>query len=340
MDSLTQIVLGAAVGEICLGKKLGNKAQLMGAIAGTIPDLDVVLTPFLENDLAYLKVHRSYSHAIFTHVLLAFPLAYWCYKIFKQKVTFTALYILWFLGLATHAMLDCCTTYGTQFFLPFSNYLVGLNNINIIDPLYTLPFMACLIICLCIKKEKPLRRKVANFALIISCGYMALTFVSKNIAHTNFTNSLKLNNITYKHLSSTPTILNNILWAGIAYTDSTIHVAEYSHLQKNKNITWATFNRNLHLLNQVSDKNIVNTLNWFAQDKSLIVQQHPDTLQYYIVKWGRFNFDKTTAQEAFGFYYKVFKSSNNTWQMMEVKPDTKTFSFKKAFKDLWYRIFN
>jgi len=42
MDSLTQIVLGAAVGEAVLGKKVGNKAMLYGAIAGTIPDLDVV----------------------------------------------------------------------------------------------------------------------------------------------------------------------------------------------------------------------------------------------------------------------------------------------------------
>ncbi|MFM8916554.1 MAG: metal-dependent hydrolase, partial [Bacteroidota bacterium] len=35
MDSLTQIVLGAAVGEVLLGKKLGNKAMLLGAIGGT-----------------------------------------------------------------------------------------------------------------------------------------------------------------------------------------------------------------------------------------------------------------------------------------------------------------
>ena len=42
MDSLTQIVLGAAVGEAVLGKKVGNKAMMWGAIAGTIPDLDVL----------------------------------------------------------------------------------------------------------------------------------------------------------------------------------------------------------------------------------------------------------------------------------------------------------
>jgi inner membrane protein len=45
MDSLTQIVLGASVGEAVAGKKIGNKAMLWGAIAGTIPDLDVLLNP-------------------------------------------------------------------------------------------------------------------------------------------------------------------------------------------------------------------------------------------------------------------------------------------------------
>ena len=47
MDSLTQAALGAAVGESVLGKKIGHKAAILGAIGGTIPDLDVLLTPFL-----------------------------------------------------------------------------------------------------------------------------------------------------------------------------------------------------------------------------------------------------------------------------------------------------
>jgi inner membrane protein len=38
MDSLTQIILGAACGEAVLGKKIGNRALLFGAIGGTIPD--------------------------------------------------------------------------------------------------------------------------------------------------------------------------------------------------------------------------------------------------------------------------------------------------------------
>ena len=53
MDSLTQIVLGAACGEIVLGKKIGNKALLFGAIGGTIPDLDVFIGGFLYLELRY-----------------------------------------------------------------------------------------------------------------------------------------------------------------------------------------------------------------------------------------------------------------------------------------------
>ena len=47
MDSLTQIVLGAACGKIVHGKKVGNKALLFGAIGGTIKDLDVFIGKLL-----------------------------------------------------------------------------------------------------------------------------------------------------------------------------------------------------------------------------------------------------------------------------------------------------
>ena len=59
MDSLTQIVLGAACGEIVLGKKIGNKALLFGAIGGTIPDLDVFVGRFLfDNEIQVMAFHR------------------------------------------------------------------------------------------------------------------------------------------------------------------------------------------------------------------------------------------------------------------------------------------
>ncbi len=49
MDSLTQAALGAAVGEAILGKKLGRKAAIAGAIVATIPDLDVLILPLFSD---------------------------------------------------------------------------------------------------------------------------------------------------------------------------------------------------------------------------------------------------------------------------------------------------
>ena len=43
MDSLTQLTFGAACGEAILGKKVGRKALIWGAILGTLPDLDVFI---------------------------------------------------------------------------------------------------------------------------------------------------------------------------------------------------------------------------------------------------------------------------------------------------------
>lgn len=82
MDSLTQIALGAAVAEVTLGKKIGNKSILWGAIAGTIPDLDVLANGFM-SPLDALSFHRGISHSFLFSILAAAglgPLVDWIYQ--------------------------------------------------------------------------------------------------------------------------------------------------------------------------------------------------------------------------------------------------------------------
>ena len=86
MDSITQIVLGAACGEAVLGKKLGNKALLYGAIGGTIPDLDVFLGDFLfSNEIQSMAFHRGIMHSIFFAVFASFILGHLFYFIYSRK---------------------------------------------------------------------------------------------------------------------------------------------------------------------------------------------------------------------------------------------------------------
>lgn len=75
MDSLTQVVLGAAVGEATLGRKLGNRAMLWGGIAGTLPDLDV-LSGLVTDPMSALAYHRAFTHSV-PFALLAAPLIGW-----------------------------------------------------------------------------------------------------------------------------------------------------------------------------------------------------------------------------------------------------------------------
>ena len=248
MDSLTQIVLGAAVGEVILGRKLGNKAMLLGALGGTIPDLDVIYSFFNDDPIRQLEVHRAYSHSVLTHFLLSVPFAWLSQKWNKQKITFGTWYLFWFTCLFTHSLLDCCTTYGTQLLLPFTNYQVAFNNISVIDPIYTIPFLLILAVCLFIKRENPLRRKFLWTSITVSSIYLIFTFGLKFVVHDKFKNSLRSENIEYSELNSTPTILNSILWSAIAYNDSVLYLSEYSFLKADEKITWIPYTRNLQLL--------------------------------------------------------------------------------------------
>ena len=85
MDSLTQIVLGAACGEIALGKRIGNKAMLFGAIGGTIPDLDVFIGRWLYgNEIDVMAFHRGFMHSILFAIIGAFVFSWITYKLYDK----------------------------------------------------------------------------------------------------------------------------------------------------------------------------------------------------------------------------------------------------------------
>ena len=185
MDSITQIVLGAACGEIALGKKIGNKAILFGAIGGTIPDLDVLIgSLYYSNEIDSLAFHRGFMHSIVFAILGAFIFGFISSKIYdygqKRKGTTNLKdwICLFFLSIFTHPILDSFTPYGTQLFLPFSDYRVAFNNIAVADPLYTLPFLLCMIIAMFFNRKNPTRRRWTKLCLFISSAYICLLYTS------------------------------------------------------------------------------------------------------------------------------------------------------------------
>jgi inner membrane protein len=85
MDSLTQIVLGAACGEAVAGKKLGNRAMLWGALGGTIPDLDVFAT-FFTDEIASTSFHRGFMHSFLFAALAPWILAWMAQRFYDRSI--------------------------------------------------------------------------------------------------------------------------------------------------------------------------------------------------------------------------------------------------------------
>jgi len=211
MDSITQAVLGAAVGEAVLGKKVGNHALLWGAIAGTIPDLDVFLSPFL-NEVERLVVHRGFSHSIIFAIGISLLLGYLVQKIPKYRAqTAKDWCLLFFWCIFTHPLLDAFTNYGTQLFWPFSDYRVAFNTIFVIDPLYTLPLAISLIWLMFYRRDSKLRKQVSWGGIAVSSLYLTLTVFNKFYVENQIKNALQNQQISYSSIMTVPAPLNNIL---------------------------------------------------------------------------------------------------------------------------------
>ena len=252
MDSLTQIVLGAAVGEAVLGRKIGNKAILWGAIAGTIPDLDV-LSKYFVDTVSALEIHRGLTHSLFFCILFSPLMAWLMGKIYKVKeANFKEWTLFYFLVLVTHPLLDAHTTWGTKFFWPLDIRL-AYKNISVVDPIYTLPLLICIMAVLFYKRTNPKRRIINNLGLIFSSAYLILTIVLKQVSITVFKNSLKEQHISYKDISVRPTPLNSILWVANVETSDSYLIGFYSHMDKDKKIVFTSYPKNHKLLGDLKD---------------------------------------------------------------------------------------
>lgn len=330
MDSLTQIVLGAAVGEAVLGKKVGNKAILYGAIAGTIPDLDVLARYFVDTVTA-TEWHRGFSHSIFFSVLFA-PLFGWL--IWKLNPKSGANWKDWsrlmFWGLFTHPVLDAFTTWGTQLFWPFKTRL-AFQNIFVIDPLYTLPFLVFLIITMFQKRSSVKRRRYNRLGLIISSAYLVLTLILKGFAYKQFTDNLEAQEIAYKEMDIRPAPFSTVLWTANIEVDEAYLIGNYSFLDSQP-IQFVSYPKNRSLLGdlETNDK-IVRLINiaegWYT------ISKKNGKLNFNDLRFGLLSLKDD--EERFAFTYELIPTPGG----LKVMETPKTPSDAEGLLDsLWKRI--
>ncbi|MFI1773511.1 metal-dependent hydrolase [Thalassobellus citreus] len=337
MDSLTQIVLGAACGEAILGKKIGNKALLFGAIGGTIPDLDVLVGGWLHgNEIDAMLFHRGFMHSILFSVLAAFLLGWLVYKLYNSgkrlhTTTQKDWVLLFFWSLFTHPILDCFTPYGTQLFAPFSNYRVAFNNIAVADPLYTLPFLICMIVLMFFKRRTVKRQLWLKLGIGISSIYMILTLGNKLYIDSVFRKSLKDSDVNAIRFTTQPAILNNILWYGIAETDSSYFVANYSLFDtKNRFLNFKAIPKQRDL--KPSKFNDIKNLAWFSNQYYSVYKIGDNEFQYNDLRYPIL--DENTPNTSV-FSLLLYKDENR----LNMKPfEPKFDSLGDVMNSMWIRI--
>ena len=262
MDSITQIALGAAVGEATLGRKVGWRAPVWGGICGLLPDLDV-LWPFADPVSAFTW-HRGYTHSLAVLVLATPVIARAAVRIHPATRELRRGWLLLaFLALVTHPLLDCFTVYGTQVLLPFSDVPVGWSTIFIIDPLFSVPVMLGVLAALVLSRVRGLGHRLNNVGLAVGVAWLALTLVIKT--HVDAVAGASLPPVVTRVLT-TPSPFNAVLWRVVAMTgDGRYLEGYYSLLDDEPRVSYVSRPDGHELLDPLRGEAAVARLAWFSR---------------------------------------------------------------------------
>lgn len=400
MDSLTQLTLGAAVGEVVLGKKAGNRAMVWGAIGGTIPDMDIFAN-LVSDEISALAFHRAITHSLFfaavTPLLLGWlvsrmdtkpPLQWWksaglvwlalflligvgslpmpfsaadagaigfsvstvimvfpvivflIRRVRNRPVTgepirWQAWAWLFFWAIVTHPLLDTCTTYGTQLFQPFHDHRAAIDNISVVDPLYTIPFLICLLLASRRQRGSVWRMRLNYLGIGLSSAYMLFTFYNKYRINDIFEQSLQREGISYHRMTVSPSIFNNILWQGLAEGDTAYYHGMYSLLDREPRVlAFSVIPKGHELLTPYENDRVAGILKWFSNGYYTVLLRDDGTLQFNDLRFGALGETFKTEQDfVFRFLLKKENGGLKAEQDREQPPDV-----GEAFRRLWERI--
>ncbi|WP_289169244.1 metal-dependent hydrolase [uncultured Pseudoalteromonas sp.] len=264
MDSLTQVVLGSAVGYAVLGNKIGRKAALWGAALGTLPDLDVFI-PY-GGPVEAFTYHRGFSHSFIVHLLIS-PLIVWLILKIHSGMQIHKARWFWlvFLCLSTHALLDSFTVYGTQLIWPLSEHPYAISNIFIIDPLYTLPLLLGFLCTLIPKIHTPRIYKINAAMLVLSSLYLCSSLILKVIINNKIDAAFAHKHIHINNYVSTPAPLTTLLWRVVAMSDGQYYISYASVFDSPEEVTINRYNTSPALLNDIKNEWGIQRLQWFTK---------------------------------------------------------------------------
>lgn len=289
MDSITHIALGAAIGEAQLGRKIGYKAALWGAALCTLPDLDVLLNPFLDSALE-LQVHRGITHSFF-FAIVASPLLGWFINRVQSKdnLGWKPWALLSFWSVFAHILIDIPTSYGTQILQPFSSQKMTTDSIFIIDPFFTTPLIAGVIIALLHERGAKVRYWASRAGILISGLYLIFGLGIKSHVNQVFDDSFKHQYGNYERLKTIPGPFTTLMWMGYIERNDSLYASTYSLFDESYNLNFKGIAKNSHLLEPYQDDHPVEVLVWFSMGYYKM-EKSSDTIYLHDLRFGRSDF--------------------------------------------------
>jgi inner membrane protein len=267
MDSVTQLALGAAVSVAVMGRRTAVwKAAAWGALAGTLPDLDVLIDH--GDPVRNMVLHRGWTHAPFWETLVSLPLALLAARVAGELPQWRRWWLALWLAIVTHPLLDAMTVYGTRLALPFSDHPYGVGSIFIIDPLYTLPLLAGTGWALATRR---LRANAAG--LLLSTLYLGWSVFAQAQVERVARASLAAEGIAAEHVLVTPAPLNTVLWRVVAIAGDRYHEGFRSLLDDGERMHFDAFPRGAALAGALHDVEAAQRIMAFSKGFYALAQQ-------------------------------------------------------------------
>lgn len=220
MDPITQGALGAACSQALLYHKTPKNAWFAGAIGAMAPDLDFLIrSP--SDPLLSLIYHRHFTHS-FIFIPIGTTLVFLFLMLFKRfrqdkKLTFFAIFI----GFATHALLDACTSYGTLLLWPFTNQRFAWDIISIIDIGVTLPLLVGVI-----WTQKNHSPKSAWLGLFLAGCFLIFSGFQHHRAIQAVKDYALTHHLNLTRIRAFPALARNTLWRVVAQQKNKLFLAD------------------------------------------------------------------------------------------------------------------
>lgn len=309
MDSITHIALGAAVGEVMLGKKMGKRALVVGAVANSFPDIDFVTSLWL-SPADNVLTHRGFTHSI-VFILLTTLVFFWiAIRWDKQQLMSRSNWFLFFLiQLGLHLFVDAFNAYGVGWLIPFDDVRISFHTLFVVDPFYSSVLIVVFMLLLLYPALYSYRIRIAGTGLVLSTLYLGYALTNKYIAEHDAKGILKNNNISYDRFFTTPTPLNTWLWFVVAEGDSGYHIGYRSVFDKTDSMSLTYVPRNEHLLQGWQDDRALLQLKKFSQGY-YTVEHYSDTLVFNDLRFGQITgWHNPNARFAFHYYLNYPKGN-------------------------------